>query len=92
MDIDQPPQNNEPKKKYAQIKIVGFNLLAVAFYGLLCNAVPNSDGLIYYLFLIAIHFLFCICAAIYKRNWMWVLSGIMVLVIGFSTCVSSFNI
>ena len=89
MDVNQTPQGNEAKKSYTQIKIVGYNLLVLAVYGILSKVAPHGEGWVYYAFLIAIHFLFCICAAIYKRNWMWVLSALLVLVIGFSTCINS---
>ncbi|MFD0750142.1 hypothetical protein ACFQZS_08320 [Mucilaginibacter calamicampi] len=89
MDVNQTPQEEAPKKQYSQIKIVGINLLVLAVYGILSKVAPHGEGWTYYAFLIAIHFLFCICAAIYNRNWMWVLSALLVLVIGFSTCVGS---
>ncbi|PJJ84617.1 hypothetical protein [Mucilaginibacter auburnensis] len=78
-----------PEPKKPGMKLVGFNLLTLLGYGALSVIAGKGEGLILYALLIVIHFLFCICAAIYKRNWMWVLSAFLILAIGFSTCVGS---
>lgn len=78
----------EQNKSFAGMKIVGINMLILAIYTVLCSIDSSGGGFIFDAFLILIHVLVCIIMAIAKRSWIWLLSGVIVLVIGFSTCVS----
>lgn len=74
-------------KKLNGFKIVGINLLAFVIY-----AIPilifgkGFDAISGVGFLFFIHFIFCLCAALDTKNWYWVLSGLIILTIGFSVC------
>lgn len=93
MDLNEQPEENTPSEKInLQMKIVGYNLLVLLGYGLLSAISARNYGLIFYAFLIFIHFIFTICTALYKRSWVWFLAGVLVLVIGFSTCVGVGNV
>lgn len=76
------------KKSFTGMKIVGINILILAIYSVLCTLDSSSGGFVFDAFLILIHVATCIILAIVKRSWMWLLSALIVLVIGFSTCVS----
>ncbi|MGF7039153.1 hypothetical protein [Mucilaginibacter lappiensis] len=78
----------EQNKSYAGMKIVGINILILAIYAVLCSIDSGGGDIIFDAFLILIHVVVCIIMAIVKRSWMWLLSALLVLVIGFSTCVS----
>ncbi len=91
MNVDQPQNETPQQPKTPAMKIVGYNLLVVLGYGIL-SAIPGDvTGLFLYAFIIVIHFLFCLCAAIYKRSWIWVLSAFLIVIIGFSTCAGLSN-
>ena len=81
----EPPKTGNEIKPNAGMTIVGINLLALAFYTIVCKF--NEGGVILDAFLIFCHVLTCICFALGKRSWMWFLSAVLVLAIGFSTCV-----
>ncbi|UOE46906.1 hypothetical protein MTO98_21105 [Mucilaginibacter sp. SMC90] len=101
MDDNNTPQNvrnenqdkfpgNENKKSPA-MKIVGYNLLVLAVYTIICAITNKDGGVIFDMFFIGIQFFACIIFAIINRSWVWLLSAIMVLIIGFSTCVGMLN-
>jgi len=81
-------------------KIVGFNLLAVVIYSLICRVADSKDGWGALMILIGLHVFICliwsfVCIFIqqYKRqSGLWLLSALLVLIIGFSTCVTVFTI
>jgi hypothetical protein len=86
-DIIQPSIENQlPGKPSGSMEIVGYNLLALASYTLLCKF-SSDAGYIFDAVVLALHVLFCLIASIAYKNWLWLLSGIMVLIIGISTCV-----
>jgi hypothetical protein len=86
-----PPPAEEPNpdndsKPTSNMRVVGFNLLALAVYIIILSfaqgrAAPYSDALI-----LAIHVIVCIVVAIAAQKWVWLLSALTILVIGFSTC------
>ncbi|SDP75119.1 hypothetical protein SAMN05428975_2506 [Mucilaginibacter sp. OK268] len=82
------PPPEQPKRQNTSMKIVGYNLLALIVYTLLSRFAATDGGAIFDMFFVAIHVFVCIIMAIVARSWVWLLSGILVLVIGFSTCVS----
>ena len=77
--------NQEPKPKN-RWKVVGINIAILAVYTIASRVVDG--GIIIDAFLIGLHFFIGIIASIVVRRWEWVLSAFLVLVIGFSTCVS----
>lgn len=77
----QQPNNRPPK----DMTIVGYNLLAFVGYTLVLRLAGN-DGLIFEGIILVIHVFVSIILAIAYRSWFWLLSGVMVLIIGVSTC------
>lgn len=78
--------SNDSKPK-AKMAIVGYNLLILAAYTLLFRLLAEQGGFIFDAFLLACHVFACLIMSLVNRSWMWVLSGVLVLAIGFSTCV-----
>jgi hypothetical protein len=83
-----PPQDEKPNS--GGMRIVGINLAVLAVYTIISALIRELWVLD--MFFIGLQFVTCIVMAIVKRKWSWLLSGILVLVIGFSTCVSLINI
>lgn len=77
--------NQEPKPAN-RWKTVGINIAVLVVYTLACRL--TDSGVIIDAFLIAIHFFAGIIMSIIVRRWEWVLSALLVLVIGFSTCAN----
>ncbi len=77
---------NEGKKSSVKWMIVGYNILTLVVYTLLFRLVDG--GIIMDCFVVGLHVLVCIIAAIAMKSWEWVLSAFLVLAIGFSTCVT----
>jgi uncharacterized membrane protein len=85
-DEKQPtPTNSKPKVDMA---IVAYNLLGLAAYTILFRLLASAGGMIFDMLVLAGHVLVCFVMSIVNKSWMWVLSGVLVLVIGFSTCVT----
>jgi hypothetical protein len=80
------PKSPQEKKPDSGMALVGYNIIALVFYTLLCKLIGGS-GFILDAFFIFIHVLFCIAMAFDKKSWFWFLGAVLVLVIGFSTCV-----
>jgi hypothetical protein len=66
------------------MQLIAYNLIALAVYTIMFRFL--SGGIIFDALVIAIHLFTCFIMALAKRSWYWVLSGVMVLAIGFSTC------
>ena len=73
--------NNAPN-----VWIVGINLLVLAGYTFICVLLREVGAFLDALLLL-IHVITCLVIAITKGKWVWALSGLVVLLIGFSTCV-----
>ncbi|MEO3403148.1 hypothetical protein AAFN85_04550 [Mucilaginibacter sp. CAU 1740] len=82
--------DHKPKKP-SSMKIVGINMAVFAAYTILCELGAKDGAAILDMFLIGIHVLVGIVLAIVNRSWAWLLSALIVLVIGFSTCVGMVN-
>jgi len=88
------------EKQKLNYKIVGFNLLAVVIYSLICRVADSADGWGALMVLIGVHVFVCLIWSFvslfireYKRqSGLWLLSALLVLIIGFSTCVTAFTI
>jgi hypothetical protein len=65
--------------------IVGINLAIYFGYAVICIGVIKAVD--FFLFLLAVHVVACVLLSIIKQRWVWFLSGLLVLIIGFSTCV-----
>jgi len=85
-ETSSPEKDNKPGKNNSQMKIAGYNLLAFFIYGLILVALIQGGGLLIFGFLFICHVIFCVCTAIVTRKWIWFLSGVLILIIGFSTC------
>jgi hypothetical protein len=84
-NIEQPGEQPEAKPMTG-MRLVGINLAVLAGYTIIC-ALLGGGGLILDAFIIAIHVVLSVGSSIIFRKWAWLLSGLVVLVIGFSTCV-----
>jgi hypothetical protein len=85
------PKNNiagESKNNpFPEIKILGINLVVLIIYTVLCKMGNGLENLILEAFFIGLQVLVCIVAASAKKSGIWLLSALLVLVIGFSTCI-----
>ena len=87
-DPNPPKEERQPEpggKPPAGMRNVGFNLLALAFYTIICGFIRDG-GIIFDAILIACHFFVCLIMAAVEQKWVWALSALAVLLIGFSTC------
>lgn len=81
------PQNQHPDHKQPSgIKIIGLNLAVFVGYTLL--SMLTNGGFIFAGLLMIAQVVVCIILSLYFRKWSWFLGGLLVLIIGFSTCVS----
>jgi multisubunit Na+/H+ antiporter MnhB subunit len=92
MNVDKPQNETPQQPKTPAMKIVGYNLLVVLGYGIPSVIPGDESGLKFYALMVVIHFLFCLCAAIYNRNRIWVLSAFLVIIVGLSVCSASGNL
>ena len=95
MTEDENKINRSPKESEAKpstnMQLVGINLGVLAGYTVICVA-AGGGGLMLDAFIIAGHVIICIGMAAAARRWAWLLSGLIVLVIGFSTCAGAINL
>jgi len=84
----QPAEDNSAKEKKRNngAAIIGYNILALVIYTLLFKLTGDSGALVLDAFVLFLHVVFCIGMSIGKRSGWWLLSSLLVLVIGFSTC------
>jgi hypothetical protein len=85
------PEVNKPQKNF-KIGIVGYNMIALAAYTIIFGLAAKQGGVIFDALFIFAHVLVGIVLAIAYRSWMWLLSALMVLIIGFSTCAGMLSI
>ena len=67
------------------LRIVGINLLILAIYTII-SGMFKELGIYFDAIIIVIHMIICMIMALIKNNGIWILSGLVVLLIGFSTC------
>ena len=79
------------KPQTKSYKILGGNLLVFAIYTLIALS-NGSDGGVAALAIAGGQFVICTIIAIALKRGVWFLSGILVLIIGFGTCVSTFSL
>jgi hypothetical protein len=83
---------NEPENKQGyNFKVLGANLLIFAVYTVI-GVSSGDDGLLGAFFFSLFHFAICVILAIVFKKWVWLLSGLLILVIGFGTCVSNVHL
>ena len=89
MDPNLQPEKKQPDddKPIGNFSIVAYNLMVLAFYTIVFKMLANQGGLLFDAFTLLGHFVVCVIMAISGKSWMWILSGVLVLAIGFSTCV-----
>lgn len=85
-ELPKQPNNN------SNLKIAGYNLAAMLIYGLLFVGVMGNDGLIIFGMAYIGHAFICLIMAIVQRKWVWFLSSVLIVIIGFSTCASMFRL
>jgi hypothetical protein len=78
--------NEEPKKQISDMGLVGINVAVLVIYTVFCKF--SEGGIILDAFLIFAHVIVCFIVAITQKNWFWFLSGLLVLIVGFSTCAN----
>lgn len=79
-------ENNPAPKPKNGFSVVGYNLLILTAYTIISRLLGDG-GFVLDALLLAIHVFTCLILALANRSWMWVLAAVLVLVIGFSTCV-----
>jgi hypothetical protein len=79
-------ENSPPQKPKNGFSIVGYNLAILAAYTIFSRLIGDG-GFIIDALLLVIHVFTCLILALTNRSWMWVLAAVLVLAIGFSTCV-----
>jgi|SRR6185312_14219832 len=84
--VPKDDQSASTHKPMGNTAIVAYNILALACYTVIFKLAANQGGFIFDAFVIFLHVLVCFGMAIGKRSWMWALSAVLVLLIGFSTC------
>ena len=84
--IDPLSGNNPAPKPKNGFGVVGYNLLILAAYTLISKFLGDG-GFVIDALLLAIHVFLCLILALAYRSWMWLLAAVLVLAIGFSTCV-----
>jgi len=85
----------EPQKQTdnkVNLKIAGYNLAAMLMYGLLFVGAMGNDGFILFGLAFLAHAFVCLILAIVQRKWVWVLSSLLIVIIGFSTCANLFHL
>jgi hypothetical protein len=80
-----PDGDRPPRKPSVDMQILGYNLIALIIYTVAFKFVES--GAVFDMLLIAAHLFVCILLSIVKQSGYWLLAGVLVLIIGFSTCV-----
>jgi len=82
----------QQNKKPGDLKILGINLGIFAVYSILCIYTGGGDGGIAAFMFAGFHAFICVILVIVQKRWIWVLAALLILVIGFATCVSNFKL
>jgi tryptophan-rich sensory protein len=88
MDEQKPTQSSKPM---SDIAILGINLGIFVVYTLLCFAGDSRDGGVVAFFVSLFHGTVSTITALVTKRWAWFLGAILIIVIGFGTCVNSFH-
>ena len=79
----------EENKNLEGFKIIGLNLLIFVVYVLLFLVGKLAELALFSYFL---HFFACIIVGAVRKNLYWILSGVLIILIGFSTCIFLLNL
>jgi len=79
-------EEQQQSKQTENFKVIGGNLLIMVAYTIL-SRFSGLGGILDCMFLL-IHVLTCWGLSLSKKSWVWFLAGLLVLLIGASTCVS----
>lgn len=77
--------SNFGNKNKFDARILGLNMLILAAYTIVSKL--TEGGIILDAFFIIFHLFGCVVIGGVQRSWTWVLSGLLVLIIGFATCI-----
>ncbi|MCC8407354.1 hypothetical protein LJ707_00310 [Mucilaginibacter sp. UR6-1] len=80
-----PEQNPDTNKRPVYMGITGVNIIILVGYTIICGML-GEEGLIFQMVIVFIHAAVCVIIAPFARKWEWVLAGILVLIIGMSSC------
>jgi hypothetical protein len=78
-------ETNDRAQNYKSY-VIGINIGVLAVYTIISKMIEG--GAIIDAFFIAAQFFVCLIIGIAVRKWVWVLTAFVILLIGFSTCVS----
>jgi len=88
---DPAGKEDKPEKSKSgtsgKMALVGANLLFMVFYFVLARS-AGPQGFMPLSFIIVFHFILCVSVGIVRDSKFWILGGLLVLIIGFATCVS----
>jgi hypothetical protein len=79
-------EENKDKAKNYNAYVISINIGVLALYTIISKSIEG--GVIIDAFFIAAQFFVCLIMGIAVKKWVWVLTAFLVLLIGFSTCVS----
>ena len=82
-EINQPEKNRKN-----DFRILGVNILAVVIY-MLASRVISEEGLILGAIVMVIHAFVALILSVVLKSWMWFLTAVMIVIVGFSLCVFS---
>ncbi|HVW12818.1 MAG TPA: hypothetical protein VHB54_03300 [Mucilaginibacter sp.] len=77
-------EENKAQRRWA---VVGYNILGMVGYTLLCR-LAGEGGILFDCILLVAHFIICVILSIVWSKWEWILSAFLVVAIGFSACVT----
>ncbi|MBS7564037.1 hypothetical protein KHS38_06430 [Mucilaginibacter sp. Bleaf8] len=78
--------NEEKNKPLSHLQILGINVGIFALY--MIPGFLNGDGIIMSAMVMGIHVIVCTILAIVYKNLTWFLSGLLIILISFGTCVA----
>ena len=80
--------SDEEQKVNSWWKVIGYNFLAMLAYTLLCRIDIKGGGIIFDCIFVCLHVFIALILAIALKKWEWFFSALIVLIIGFSACVT----
>jgi hypothetical protein len=83
-----PPAKNTNNTQWI---VIGANLLIMVMYNLYFGSQPDHMVIIVVAILIGLHAVICLIMAIFVWRKAFLLSALLVLLIGFSTCLLTFS-
>lgn len=81
----------QPKKELSDIAVLGINLGIFILYTLMCLVANDQEGGVLAFFISLFHGLVSTITALVTKRLAWFLGAILVVIIGFGTCVNNFH-